>query len=398
MLLSSSELRETGGWMLGAAYALIEAHDVDLSVASTSLLVKDLVVLKGERITYYIIPEGKGRDRYNKEYETYWKRISAEIHPDVVHIHGTEYTHGLAYVAACGASKVVVSIQGLKSVYSRYYLAGLENDYSGRFLTFHDMITGGLRHEMNLFHEAGEYEKELLVKVNYVIGRTGWDKSHVKAINPFVNYEFCNETLRHEFYSGRRWSYDHCKKHSIFVSQASYPIKGFHQLLKALPIVLRYYPDVTVRVSGKNIMSVKGISGLLHTGGYSRIVKRLIDKNGLRDRISFIGGVTAAQMVEEYLNTNVFVCPSSIENSPNSIGEAQILGVPCVASYVGGVPDMMKGDESHLYRFEEVEMLAFQICRVFGQMDNQSEMIATASKRHDPMTNADRLYEIYCKV
>lgn len=63
-------------------------------------------------------------------------------------------------------------------------------------------------------------------------------------------------------------------------------------------------------------------------------------------------------MKQEYLNANVFICPSSLENSPNSLGEAQILGTPCLASYVGGIPDMMFGNEGYLYRFEEIEMLA----------------------------------------
>ena len=60
--------------------------------------------------------------------------------------------------------------------------------------------------------------------------------------------------------------------------------------------------------------------------------------------------------------------PSSIENSPNSLGEAQLLGVPCIASDVGGVTDMIPNKECGIiYRFEEVELLAkhipsFSIC------------------------------------
>jgi glycosyltransferase involved in cell wall biosynthesis len=41
-------------------------------------------------------------------------------------------------------------------------------------------------------------------------------------------------------------------------------------------------------------------------------------------------------MKSEYLNCKVFVSPSPIENSPNSVWDAEILGVPTVASYVGG--------------------------------------------------------------
>ena len=109
----------------------------------------------------------------------------------------------------------------------------------------------------------------------------------------------------------------------------------------------------------------------------------------------FTGNLNAEQMKSEYLNANVFVCPSSIENSPNSLGEAQILGTPCIASYVGGVMDMMKGNERNLYRFEEVSMLAAKICRIFANADKQIDMKTAAIQRHDPKMNSMQLLETY---
>src|SRR5690606_18797557 len=108
----------------------------------------------------------------------------------------------------------------------------------------------------------------------------------------------------------------------------------------------------------------------------------------------------AEEMVKEYLNCHVFICPSSIENSPNSLGEAQLLGVPCIASYVGGVPDMVEQEKTGLlYRFEEVEMLAQSIKRIFtddslAQKLSENGMVA-ASKRHDRHANMNQLLKIY---
>jgi glycosyltransferase involved in cell wall biosynthesis len=101
-------------------------------------------------------------------------------------------------------------------------------------------------------------------------------------------------------------------------------------------------------------------------------------------------------MCQQYLRSNVFVCPSAIENSPNSLGEAQLLGVPCVVSYVGGTMDMMVGDENNLYRFEEVEMLAMKICSVFSECREANfAMQEKARARHDRDVNSARLYHIY---
>lgn len=56
------------------------------------------------------------------------------------------------------------------------------------------------------------------------------------------------------------------------------------------------------------------------------------------------------QMVQQYLNANVFVLASAVENSPNSLNEAMITGTPCIVSYVGGIGNRMRmGEDGFLY-------------------------------------------------
>lgn len=396
-LTGVNELKATGGWLLGSAKMLEQEDGINLSVAAVSPLVKKLEVVQGEKTTYYILPYGKGNQRYNKDYEPLWKEVKAMAQPDVVHLHGTEYTHGLAYINACGSDNVVVSIQGMKSAYYYYYYGLTKWDVFSH-LTLRDFIKGSIIKGYNDFKKQGEFEKEIIRKVKHIIGRTSWDRANTWAINPDAQYHFCNETLRPEFYDGSQWSYNSCRKHTIFLSQAGYPIKGLHQVLRAMPMVLRHYPDTQIRVAGSDITQSKGIRGLLHFTGYGNIIKSLIKKYHLEDYITFTGSLNAEEMKQEYLNCNVFICPSTIENSPNSLGEAQILGTPILASYVGGIPDMMKGDEEHLYRFEEVNMLAEKICRLFDDKDNQEDMIEVAKLRHNQDINARKLVEIYNEI
>ncbi len=387
-----------GGWLLGAAERLVENGNIHLFVSTVSNCVNELKCIKGKHITHYIIPIGKGNISYNKNYEPYWKEIRNQVKPDVVHIHGTEFTHGLSYVKAIGNKNVVVSIQGMKSVIAEYYTAGISLKTILNNITIHDILKGGIYSETRAFKKCGQYEKELIRSVHCIIGRTTWDKAHSYTINPLRKYFICNETLQPTFYSGELWSQTTCIKHSIFLSQAYYPIKGLHIALRAISLLQNRYPDISLRIAGDDITSYKGLNGLKHNTTYWNYVKKLIERYNLKHKVTFTGLLSPNSMKSEYLRANVFICPSSIENSPNSLGEAQILGVPCIASYAGGIPDLMKGDEEHLYRFEDYEMLAHKISELFECEEYNKKMIKNALERHDPKANNSQLISIYKSI
>lgn len=399
-IVGNRDLRSSGGWMLGAAENLINREGVQLYVATVSPLVKDLQLIEGERIVYYILPYGKGNLKPNPKYQEYWMKISAEVNPDVVHIHGTEFSHGYEYMRSCGSDNVVISIQGMKSACSHYYHYGMLKREVLQNITLRDIIKGSILKAQRDFRRSSKYEIAMLSMAKHIIGRTTWDRARTWAINPNAKYHFCNETLRKEFYDGSIWDYERCRKHTLFLSQAGYPIKGLHQVLKAMPLILRAYPNSTIRIAGHDITKCNSFRDFLHFTGYGLYIKRLIKRLNLHDKVKFVGNLNAEQMKLEYLSANVFVCPSSIENSPNSLGEAQILGVPSVASYVGGVPDMMVGSEDNLYRFEEIEMLADRIVNIFNRKAkfDTSHIIKKAALRHNGTMNAIQLLNIYDSI
>ena len=120
----------------------------------------------------------------------------------------------------------------------------------------------------------------------------------------------------------------------------------------------------------------------------------------MEDRIFFLGKLTPEGMKEEYLRANVFTLPSTVDNSPNSLGEAMLLGTPCVAADVGGVSSMLShGREGFLYPSADPCMLAEDICRVFAMEAEAEEMGAAARIRaqatHDPAKNLEDLLDIY---
>lgn len=393
LLGKESHLKGSGGWLYSLASRLASQHGLKLFVASPSVLVNDFKIVEGESVTYLLLPvsEIKGGE------VNVWRKVRDISTPDVVHIHGTEMPFGLSYIEACGSNGVCVSLQGIISECAKYYNYGLSNNDILRATTLSSLFFGGMKRKAKDFEKRGETEKALLSKVQHVIGRTTWDKIHAWSLNPEAAYYHGGESLREEFYTEEKWSYSTCIPQRIFLSQASYPLKGLHMVLRAMPFIIRRFPNVTIHIAGPDITKNDNLKQRLLLGDYGNLIGKIIKQYNLSEYVSFIGSVDALGMRKEYLDANVFVCPSSVENSPNSLGEAQILGVPVVASFVGGIPDMMSGDEEHLYRYEDIESLAYKVVDVFNKKDkiNTSVMRMVARQRHDPDNNVKELLQIY---
>ena len=389
-----------GGWMYGLANDVIQSG-ISLTVVTARKNEKEFSgTIKG--INYHLLKGQKTREWYDPSLIPKWKKLIEQESPDLVHIHGTEYAHGLALMNACPELKYVISIQGMTSIYSRYYLGGISNSKILANLTIRDIIKAdSLWQAQARFKKRGDHvEIPMIRKARHIIGRTQWDHDHVKTFNPECTYHFCNESLRDVFYESRKWNIAAKSEYTIFLSQAGYPIKGLHKVLEAVRLISDTFPQIKLRIARNNIAQSTTLKDKLRMTGYGKYISSLVRKFGLEDHITFTGPLDADQMAEEYLNCHVFICPSSIENSPNSLGEAQILGVPCISSYVGGVQNMVEHEETGLlYRFEEVEMLAQAITRLFTDeklaLELSEKSAKAALKRHDRQTNVRQLVNIY---
>ena len=381
-----------GGWMYAGAVSLLKANnDIKLAVVCGYSGTK-IKHITDYQIEYFLFPNSKNL----KLLESSFIEINQIFNPDISHLHGTEYIHSLAYTNIADKSKLVVSIQGLVSVYASYYFGGISEMQIKKEITFRDIIRNDSLFQQKLkMEERGNNEVLLLKKIKHVIGRTTWDYANVWALNLDFNYHFCNESLRSGFYK-KKWMYESCELHTIFLSQAHYPIKGLHQVIKAVSIVLKHFPKVKVYVAGNNFVSKPKYK----RNGYASYINNLMDEYNVRKQFVFLGTLNEKEMIEQYLKANIFICPSMIENSPNSVGEAQLLGTPCIASYVGGTMDMIENEETGLlYRFEEYTKLAECIYTLFSdrllcnEISRKGRLIA--KKRHDSIKNARNLINIY---
>lgn len=342
---------------------------------------------------------------YVPELEEKFREEIRTFQPDVIHSWGVEYHHALAMVNAAEAEgklpNMVASIQGLCRFLAEHYSDGIPEAVCRRS-TFRDFLRkDNILQQREKFILRGKLETAALEKLHHVIGRTDWDYGCAKQINPQIHYHFCNETLRESFYEGR-WNYGSCTKHRFFASSCAYPIKGFHYLLEAFAQVVKVYPDATLAVTGSSFLH-KDLKGKLRQNGYEKYLASLTRKYRLEDKLVFLGHLSAEQMKQALLNANVFVLPSTLENSPNSLGEAMLLGVPSVAAKVGGVGNLMnQGTEGIIYEPGNVQALAEGIVQLFALEDRAAALGEAARnhalKTHDPEKNLQDLMAIYNEI
>lgn len=407
------------GWLTGLSAAILEKqkeNGIELGVCfpATGELADfgEAVPVPGRdaRIWAFGFYEDVSKaEVYEERTERRLKEIMDRFQPDLIHCFGAEFPHTLAAVKAFGKrERTLIGIQGLCSIVANYYRADLPDEVWKR-VTFRDFVRrDDLRRQHEKYVQRGAYEVEAVQRAGHITGRTKWDRKYTGEWNPGAKYHFMNETLRAGFYEGS-WSLEGCRKYSIFLSQGDYPLKGLHYVLRAMPEILREYPETEVYVAGNSIIKsaaergLDGLKGKLKLESYGKYILQLLKETGCLDKVHFLGRLNAAQMKEQYLKSHVFVCPSALENSPNSVGEAMLLGIPVVCAEVGGIADIFTGGVDGLfYPAGDVKKLAEAVKIMFAGGERVESYLraerAHARSTHDAQKNYERLVEIYAEI
>ncbi len=391
------------GWLTGILSSVKKGHDFELSVAFPMSIDEYQGAIDG--INYYGFYEDTAHpENYDAHLEESLKKIVDSVNPDVIHTFGTEYPHTLAMCRAVAGTpdKLLIGIQGVMDIYKDHYFDGLTKDVIGK-ATFRDRLKkDSLPEQQHKFALRAANELKALEIVGNVTGRTDFDRNFTKEKAKNAKYFFLNESLRSEFYEGS-WNINDIRRHLIFLSQGNYPIKGLHVMLAAASLLKGKYPDLHIAVAGDCITRQESLKDKIKISAYGKYLLKLIKDLKLEDVVEFTGPLSASEVKERLLKSHVFVSASTIENSPNSLGEAMLLGTPSVSSRVGGVPSIFKeGEDGLLFENCNFKELAECIEEIF-----ESDALAlTFSKNayehahvtHDRNANYKRLIEIYTEI
>lgn len=392
------------GWLIGLSIALRKDTNIKLFITFpfTSEVSGQINCLE-----YHGYKHTVDSNKYDPDLKNSLAKILKKIQPDVIHLMGSEFPHCWSMVEAaeeCGIrDRILVSIQGLISVYAKKYIGFMPEKKFFHEVTIRDFLKHtSLPKEQKEYANRGLYERKTIKNIKYVMGRTEWDFACTRQINPEVHYFHGGETLRPSFYSNN-WKLEDCERHTIFISQATYPIKGFHLALEALHILVKFFSDCKMVVASAVPYAFAGERPRWRNSQYTNYICDLIKKYELADHLIFVGSLQEEDMVKHYLKCNVYVSPSVIENSSNSIGEAMLLGVPVVASDVGGTSSIMtQGKDGYLYPADEPYMLAHYVAKIFDDdevAENLSHYARLRGKaNHNPEVNCNEVIDAYTTI
>lgn len=314
--------------------------------------------------------------------------VVSQINPDIIHIHGSEENFGLI-ANHINSEKICLSIQGMLSPILNKYFAGIPKEIVKKHSNFiRKFLLDDTLAAYRRFSRNARREVQIYRKIRNIIGRTQWDERCSLALNPNRAYYVCNEILRDDFFKNV-WQTPTNQKFTIVSTISNGLWKGVETIYQAAQILQN---------AGFNFEWK--ILGIEANDSNSLLSERFTSFSSNSPCISFKGRKSSSEMIHELQSSDLFIQVSRIENSPNSLCEAMLLGMPIIATFVGGTSSMLQdGEEGVLVQEGEPYVLAGSIINCKQEYAKFVKMGANARKRalirHSPKNVVNELMNVY---
>lgn len=371
-----------GGWIGALQHELCSQQQFDI-ILGISIPWDTEFKEEKDGVTYYGVRKIKHiLWKYKQKESDVLKRMKAiidDFRPDIIQVYGTEEVYSL--VTTVTDIPVVIHIQGiLGPIFYAWLPQNLSwTDY---LIKVPRMIPGYIGQKMNV-----EREKRVLCSCHYLMGRTDWDRRISQLLAPVAKYYYCSEMLRPQIYSSHKvWQLEMRDKLVLIsiISNAIY--KGADVILRTAKL-LKDSSEIEFE------WRVYGTANL-------HFAEKLTKIKATEVNVIPRGVISADTLVEEVCKASLFIHPSYIENSANTVCEAQVLGIPVIATNVGGISSLVEnGITGILVPANDAYQLASQIMQLNSekelciQLGKQGREVAL--KRHHPKTIVSDLMRTY---
>jgi glycosyltransferase involved in cell wall biosynthesis len=297
-------------WIVNLSNALAERSDTELHLVTESSRVSSTQRAQKGRIAFHVVKTGipflnRGfppwlpldiLTGFRATVVRLLKEVQA-IEPDIIHAHGTEAAYALTAVRT--RLPCLISIQGIITEY---------------FKTDPCLRSRIVRH----------YEQDCVRRARYFTCRTSFDTQFIRSVNPNARIFTIHEAMNPVYFQNEWRVRDEDRLLYVGSLEAR---KGLDVLLEALKLVVQAKPKTVLTVIG---------------GGTQSPYQQLCEHLQITRNVQFLGFQSAGQIAKHHLESQMFILPSGNENSPNTLAEAMVSGLPVIATAVGGIPSMVE--------------------------------------------------------
>jgi glycosyltransferase involved in cell wall biosynthesis len=318
--------------------------------------------------------------------------IIKQFKPDIIHIFGTESNFGL--IVSKTSIPCIIHIQGNLTVINHKWFSGISKSDVIRYSKKWNLVKGyGLFHTYFVYQLEAEREKDIFQECKLFMGRTDWDRRITLALSPGSKYFHCDEILRKEFYL-KQWHPNDSKDYIILTTIRNNIYKGLETIFDCKKILTESMKEINI------IWKVVGINA---DDEITYLIEQKYKDKFHKIDIHLLGSLQVNELLTEMLGANLFIHPSHIDNSPNSVCEAMILGMPLIASAAGGIPSLfVDKKEGLLIQDGDPYALAGAIIelitdRKYAAFLGENARVR-AIERHDPDRITKNVLNIYSTI
>lgn len=336
-------------WVRVLSLEIVKYNIIDLHIISVSTLINKDYVINDNGITYHFIKTNKIVRFFTFYYFDKIKIVSVlkRLHPDVVHAHGTEDVNSVAALKYSRNS--IISVQGIIECIKNRYPNKLSVDF--------------FRYTVLAF-----LENLTLKKAKYFIAKSEFSRTFLSNKNPSSKVFLIHNPVSESYFKVKRKASSKLK--ILFVGNLI-PMKGIEDLLVSMSILIDEYPDILLKVigAGKNKY-------------VNEFILPKIRELSINNNIELLGFKNSDEIAQELSDCTMLVLPSYFENSPNCLAEAAVVGVPIIATNVGGIPNFI------LHRNTG---LLYEVGDIKGLVDNIKLIIVNKNLGNEVSINAQNI-------
>jgi glycosyltransferase involved in cell wall biosynthesis len=388
IIFDESDGDTTGTWLTTMAKSL---HNVGNFTLGNVCYSSSHEVNSTSYISQWILSRSKAFFISNNSRIKEIEKIVTEFKPDIIHIWGTESDWGLNLMHLRNLPPVLLSIQGIsRSIYNNFY-GGLTRGEIFRTIRLKEVL------KLNpIFIQKWRFkrwqEKEKIIIKNYYNICTQSDSSRaiIVSMNPNANLYHNDIVLRNVFYKTKGWNLTTAKRFSIlFASAYPAPFKGLDFALKVVAKLKPIFPKIELRIAGWQPL------GGVRQDGYIGYILGLIPKLGLNnDNVTWLGALDSVKLEAEMRHSSVFLTTSYVESYCVTLAEAMCVGIPSVASFVGGMTSLGVHEESLLYYpVNDIDFCVFQLHRILSDDTLALKLSSFARSQSNSKSCKDRIVQ-----